>query len=254
MFVLPSLCIIPTLASLTMAPKSRFASRGAFDALAAEDSDAEQDQKQDMSEDLVTPEPVASEGTPSRNTRSARRSAKRNTGRGSETPTNERGTDSEADLEVMTTRSGSRIRQPSVPIVKEENPSNDTISATAASEQVARPQSKEEGTSEPAFTQPQPAKVSKAAPQLSSSQSLSAEKQNEEEREARKVYWKKVYERTLFTFIMIGGFVGASYGVLQARERQRWADLLLFPKRSPAPAGPSLHDHARPPRSGACIP
>jgi len=205
-----------------MAPKSRFASRGAFDALALEDSsDVEQDQHQEVQEETSTPEPTVptNEGTPSKNTRSARRSAKRTANRGGgEVATPDRGTDSEADLEVMTTRSGSRIRQPSVPHLAEETSSSNGKASNGQAKEAseARPSKakaaeSEKGTATIMAPVPKiPESVTQKAADENPGHAQMTQKKIDEEIEARKVYWKKIYERTIFTFIMIGGFIGES--------------------------------------------
>ncbi|UZJ53000.1 hypothetical protein CBS101457_002320 [Exobasidium rhododendri] len=195
-----------------MAPKSRFASRGAFDALALEESDAEQDQSSETQEELLSPEPVATNGgTPSKNTRSARRSAKRNAARSSEV------TDSENDLEVMTTRSGSRIRQPSVPNLQEERATSESNGRpkemTDVESHSKEPIETEKQDQAPATTSimaspPQtPHYLTQKAADESPSHAMILQQKMEDDREARKIYWKKIYERTIFTFLMIGGFV-----------------------------------------------
>lgn len=213
-----------------MAPKSRFASRGAFDALAPEDSDAEQDEVADAPQTSPSPKKSLTqvEGTPSKNTKTARRSAKRNAARSSETPVNDKVTDSEADLEVMTTRSGSKIRQPSIQNAKEEEetpvPVNgkggktngnvkedssqiqETPEETVVAKIVPKVVEKVKEVTAPIVNKIPEVVLQRPEESTPSQTSLQEEKQREEA-EARKLYWKKVYERTLFTLLMLGGFL-----------------------------------------------
>jgi phosphatidate cytidylyltransferase len=211
------------IASITMASKSRFASRGAFDALALEESDAEQDYNGEFQEEPSSPAPIASNpGTPSKNTRSARRSAKRNAARNSEV------TDSDGDLDVLTTRSGSKFRHPSVPNLKEErevsgSPSKAKESKEQGSHSVqqAEPE-KDKSTSEDIPTMAPPPQapdfLTQKAANDSPSHALILQQKTEDDIEARKAYWKKIYERTIFSFVMIGGFVGACFTVHLCRD------------------------------------
>lgn len=203
-----------------MAPKSRFASRGAFDALALEDSDAEQDQSVEEQREAITPEPTAvttkSDTTPSKNTRSSRRAAKRSVAKSSEV------TDSDGDLEVMTTRSGGRIRQPSVPNIQENTestPQKVPASNGVAKEMIAPKISISQADSAPVMASPPkpPYFLTQKVADETPSHAQMLEKKKDDDIEARKMYWKKIYERTIFTFIMIGGFIGEWY-TLQHRE------------------------------------
>lgn len=118
----------------------------------------------------------------------------------------------------MTTRSGSRIRQPSVPRVKEETPSTTngnaphtntteketSIPTTAESEE---PDAQSTAAAIKDTFLKVPDLVSQKASKLG--QGLKTDNVDTTEIEARKAYWKKIYERTSFGFLMIGGFISA---------------------------------------------
>lgn len=206
-----------------MAPKSRFASKGAFDALALDESDADQDLSEDVvvAEESTLPKSTAKVETPSKNIRSARKSTKKTT-----TPAKKIDvTDSDNDLEVMTTRSGSKIRHSSVPALQEEeetSPINGTIKSAVESVSnviptIKEPQDEEKGDNRtsPSLQVPdavygkQSLASSKQLQQSRTKEKNSQSKSEEEiESEARKAYWKKIYERTVFSLFMIGGFTG----------------------------------------------
>lgn len=210
-----------------MAPKSRFASKGAFDALALDESDADQDLSEDViAEEDTAPKSLAKIETPSKNTRLARKSTKKNSSPLTKVVDNSnKVTDSENDLEVMTTRSGSRIRHLSVPNVQEEesSPVNGTakISTTEAEKNVIptieEPKSEKRVEGIPSSSLQVPDSIygksssSKQVQQGQTKEEKSKSKTEEEmESEARKAYWKKIYERTIFSLFMIGGFTGKS--------------------------------------------
>lgn len=233
-----------------MATRSRFASKGAFDLLMADDSAEQADNEVDVSAEnsttTVASSPSKENLSKSAYKRQLAKERKAKAAAGVSTPTKnatpksngtsaskhvETTQDADADdLEVMTTRSGIRIprlsteppeERPSAPIqTPASGPSassapgraevNVETAAIVAEKLKPVAASSNTNTSVPA---PKPSstygpglvrKVSYSSTQPKTKSSLSKEQKADEE---RKAFWKKVYERTLFTFIMIGGFI-----------------------------------------------
>ncbi|MCO5589954.1 hypothetical protein L7F22_043923 [Adiantum nelumboides] len=244
-----------------MAPKSRFASQGAFDALVLEDDSAT------IADDEVSqidPEEEEESGTSTPNTkaklskaahkralakeRKTRATASTNGEEIIETPSKSKRKSSttngssktkesvstpqkvdqvdDDDLEVMKTRSGGRIPRLSTeppeerPIAPISTPAPglqasavaptpvEPAKAAAAVREKLEPVSatiSKKPNVNPAQFSRNPitaASASSAKPRPKSG--LSKEQGGDSD---RKAFWKKVYERTLFTFLMIGGFV-----------------------------------------------
>lgn len=217
-----------------MAPKSRFASTGAFDALTLEEAaDAGDDEVSQ-----VAPEDEQSgNSTPTSKAKLSKAAHKRalakerksraaaspttpdgqSTSRASTGAANGASADQATDeAEVMTTRSGHRIprlsteppEERSVAPVQTPAPQTSLASATPTPPEKTAALVREKLepiASKTATISPLARKTSGGASKPRAKSGLSKEKDVDAE---RKAFWKKVYERTVFTFLMIGGFIG----------------------------------------------
>lgn len=264
-----------------MPPRSRFASKGAFDALAPADdeeditSDIEASTAGDTADERATTSAAAAAtsppGTPGKLTRGAKRRAAKERKAGAASPTPSpapstpaaaaAATDSaapnssangngEPDLDVMTTRSGrthpraSTEPRDEVPAVKQEQQEDtvvpDGVAAAMPSASTSSPSTRGTGK-QPVVEITRPPGGSTRQPFASTTsdrpgsniglkppqQTFLAGKKKSQATKAdsskaisggdsdSKAFWKKVYERTIFTFLMIGGFICGCHGRLE---------------------------------------
>lgn len=213
-----------------MPPRSRFASRGAFDALATDEMEGQEEEEevgevdgQEPEEPRVKPESVSAlPGKPSKGAK--RRAAKeRKSAAGSS-----RDVDSppaaDKELEVMTTRSGrshprasteprdegpsSSGAQPAPPTpISHQEPIVEITKAVDTTGTHARTAEAPHGTYD-TLKPPAQTFLSKASPSKGAKEKAAKPPAKDASADA-KAFWKKVYERTVFGFLMIGGFIGA---------------------------------------------
>ncbi|PWN87203.1 hypothetical protein FA10DRAFT_281953 [Acaromyces ingoldii] len=193
-------------------PKSRFASKGAFDVLATEgdDEDAREQEHDGAEEDRVAAIEAEAQrlakaepdSTPSKMTRGARRRARESA---SQTPGPTSPTPTPAPAPVSTpapaTTSAPAAAPASAPAPAPAPAAAPTsapvpaIQGATATRKAAKSERESKSDAKVANGSQAPAKTK-------------ASDDKEASKEASKAYWKKVYERTLFTFLMIGGFIG----------------------------------------------
>lgn len=185
-----------------MPPKSKFASKGAFDVLATDDGDVDTGHIEDSyeAEQVTSPTP----STPNKPSKAAKRRAAKEK---KATAASNGVTDE--DLEVMTTRSGrSHPRASTEP--REESP-NATIQTTPVSQVTIEPSEAKRPKDAESTEIKLGAQKTFLTGKPVGENDKKTNKGNQGDVSERKAFWKKVYERTLFTFLMIGGFIGKNF-------------------------------------------